>query len=206
VKKTGKALLRLGMKRLCLFKLWVVFLLVWCGSAAAFDADISRQSLKGLRGVHVVIEELNANLMKYAKAQKVSLDKAQIKAAVEKRLQSSGIKVLSLQDMLNTPGKPVFYVSINTHEYEKYWYAYDIRTEVQQMASLESRPGMRMNAATWSLNMTGVVNIGTMNRLQSNLDVLVDRFIAAYKTAQTMGVPGEKSETGEKGEKGKLHP
>ena len=184
----------------------VVLLLFWLGTATAFDEDISRQSLKGLRGFHIVIEELNANLMKYAKAQKIILDKEQIKTAVEKRLQNAGIRVLPLQDMLNTPGKPVFYVNINTHEYEKYWYAYNIRTEVQQMASLESNPKMKMMAVSWSLNMTGVVNIGTMNRLQSNVDMLVDRFIAAYKAAQNMTMSSEKGEKGEAGEKRKLHP
>lgn len=150
--------------------------------ALSFDSDLSRQSLKGLAGFHVVVEDLNANVTKYAKAQKFSLAKDQIKSAVERKLQSSGIKILSWQEMLKTPGKPIFYVVVNTHEYEKFWFAYDVKTEVHQMTNLENNPSLRMNAVTWSLNMTGVVNIGTMSKLQDNVNVLVDRFVNAYQS------------------------
>lgn len=173
------------MEKANLFRLFLAVIAIsftLTEKAISFDSDLSRQSLKGLAGFHVVIEDLNANITKYAKAQKFSLDKELIKAVVEKRLKNSGIKILSWQEMLKTAGKPIFYVDINTHEYEKFWYAYDVKTEVHQMTNLENNPSIRMNAVTWSLNMTGVVNIGTMNKLQDNVNVLVDRFVSAYRS------------------------
>jgi uncharacterized membrane protein YczE len=59
-----------------------VSLVIWTvGTAYAIDSDVTKQTLKGIQGVNVVIEELQPNAQKYA--QKFGLQKEQIKADVE---------------------------------------------------------------------------------------------------------------------------
>jgi len=58
---------------------------------------------------------------------------------VENRLQKAGIRSLSWDEIVKTQGSPVLYVCVNTHEYEKFWYAYDIGVEVRQLVTLVNR-------------------------------------------------------------------
>jgi hypothetical protein len=37
-------------------------------------------------------------------------------------------------------------------------------------------------ASTWTINMTGIVNISTLNVIRDNMLFLVDRFAEAYKS------------------------
>jgi hypothetical protein len=168
---------RLALKIVAVFVLLVVSVV----PVHAFDADVSRETLKGLTGFYVLIEELNPNIAKYANVQKNNISTQQLKSQVENRLQKAGIRVLSWDEMMKTSERPILYVCVNTHEYEKFWYAYDIRVEVQQLVTLMSRPGKTISGATWSVNMTGVMNIGQLQTLYDNLGVLLDRFIQAYK-------------------------
>jgi hypothetical protein len=157
-----------------------VFITGFVFPAHAFDAEASRETLKGLTGFYVLIEELNPNIAKYANVQKNNISTQQLKSQVESRLQKAGIRVLSWDEMMKTPERPMLYVSVNTHEYEKFWYAYDIRVEVRQLVTLVSQPGKPISGATWSVNMTGVMNIGQLLALYDNLGTLLDRFIQAY--------------------------
>ena len=159
----------------------IVFLTGFVMPAYAFDAEVSRETLRGLTGFHVLIEELNPNIAKYANVQKNNISTQQLKSQVENRLHAAGIRVFSWDELMKTPERPILYVSVNTHEYEKFWYAYDIRVEVRQLATLVSQPGKLISGVTWSVNMTGVMNIGQIQTLYDNLGVLLGRFVEAYK-------------------------
>jgi hypothetical protein len=149
----------------------------------AFDAEASRETLKGLTGFYVLIEELNPNIAKYANVQKNQISTQTLKSQVENRLRAAGIRVLSWNEMMKAPERPMLYVSVNTHEYEKFWYAYNILVEVRQLATLASQPGKTISGATWSLNMTGVMNIGQLRTLYDNLGLLLTGFVEAHKKA-----------------------
>jgi type II secretory pathway component PulF len=175
--KRNRWLGRLVLQMVVVFAFLAGFVL----PAFAFDAEASRETLKGLTGFYVLIEELNPNIAKYANVQKNNISTQTLKTQVENRLQKAGIQVLSWDEMMKTPDRSMLYVSVNTHEYEKFWYAYDIRIEVRQLATLVSQPGKTISAATWSVNMTGVMNIGQLQTLYDNLGLLLDRFVQAYR-------------------------
>lgn len=149
----------------------------------AFDAEVSRETMKGLSGFYVLVEELNPNITKYVGVQKNPISTQTLKSQVESRLQKTGIRALSWDEMMKTPERPMLYVRINTHEYEKYWYAYDIRVDVRQLATLAGRPEKQIIGSTWGVNMTGVMNIGQLQSLYDNLERLLDRFVQAYGAA-----------------------
>jgi hypothetical protein len=175
--KRNRRLGRLALQIVLVF----VFIAGFVLPAYAFDAEASRETLKGLTGFYVLIEELNPNIAKYANVQKNQISTQTLKTQVENRLRAVGIRVHSWDEMMKTPERPMLYVSVNTHEYEKFWYAYNILVEVRQLVSLVSRPGEPISGATWSVNMTGVMNIGQLQTLDDNLGLLLDRFVQAYR-------------------------
>jgi hypothetical protein len=160
------------------------FFITWAGSDAnAIDSELTRKTLAGLHGVNVVVEELQPNIQKYA--QKAHLERDQIRSHVEGLLKKEGIPVLSYDQWLKAPGRPFLYVAINTHEYEKYWYAYDVRVQLRQKVMLEVNPEMATMADTWGINMTGTTNIGKLTAIRETLNLLVGRFGEAYRSANT---------------------
>ncbi len=146
--------------------------------AAAEDSDASRRTLASLPGVGVLVEPIQPNVQKYA--QKAGLTAAQLQKDIQTRLQAAGIRTFRGDDWLKVPGRPVLYVNINTHETEKYWYAYDIRLELRQLVSLEVNPAIKTLADTWSINITGVANIGNMSVIRNDVMVLVERYVQAH--------------------------
>ncbi len=170
------------MKRLVM----LVSAVLLIGSAVpvlAIDSKETRLTLIGLQGVYVAVEELQPNVMKYEKhLRKSGLTKEQIQQGVAQRLREAEIRILSSDEWLKTPGRPVLYVNVNTHENEKYLLAYDVRLELQQLVSIDSNPRIKTLASTWTINVTGIVNIGTLNIIRDNMFFLVDRFVEAYKS------------------------
>jgi len=153
-------------------------LAVTCGRVSAVDSESSRVTLNHLAGVHVIVEDLQPNLQKYVKRQELS--KEEIQKQVEAQLRASGIRVLSREEWLQTQGRPIFYININTHEHQKYQFAYDVKTEVQQVAFLETNPPVRALVTTWSVNMTGSVNIGATGVIYDSVRTLTGIFVKAY--------------------------
>jgi hypothetical protein len=144
----------------------------------ALDCEVTRRTLIGIPGVNVVIEELQPGIRAYG--QKNRLQREQMKADVEAALKKAGITVLQYDQWLKSTGKPFLYIVVNTHEYEKYWYSYDIRVELRQLVSLEANPAIKTIAPTWSVSMTGNTNIGRLNSIKDNLNVLLAKFAEAY--------------------------
>ena len=145
----------------------------------ADDSEVSRATLSGLQGVNVVVEEVQPNIQKYAA--KFGLSGAQIRRDVVQKLMEGGLRVVEGNEWLAIPGRPVLSVSVNTHETEKYWYAYDIKIELRQLAVLEASPLMKTLASTWSLNITGLANIGNLNLIRQDVGALAGTFVQAYR-------------------------
>ncbi|MHB8090550.1 MAG: hypothetical protein ACYDH8_02915 [Syntrophales bacterium] len=173
------------MKRLYATKFsWLLLVLSLCAAARVFaeDSEVSRRTLKGLAGFYVIVEELQPNLLKYEKyAKQFDLNKAGIQRDVERQLTKAGIRVLSHEEWQKTPGQPVFYVNVNTHESEKYWFSYNIKIEVRQVVSLEANPAVKTFADTWSLSLTGMANIGSLKQISQDINLLTMRFIGVYR-------------------------
>jgi hypothetical protein len=151
------------------------------GSVSAVDSEQTRKTMAGLQGVYVLVEELQPNIQKYAS--KLDLDKASLQKRAESQLHEAGIRVLGREEWLKTPGRPVLYINVNTHEQEKYWFAYNIQVELQQVAAMEASPAIKSLVGTWSVNIAGMVNIGSVNALKDRVKNLMDIFITAYLSA-----------------------
>lgn len=146
----------------------------------AEDSEVTRRTLIGLQGVRVLVENLQANIEAFAP--KAGITVVQLQQDIESRLQAASIKTVTVNDWRKLAGRPLLYVNINTHETERYWYAYDIKLELRQIVLLEVDPNIKTLADTWSINITGEANIGNLNILKKDALALVDGFIRAYKS------------------------
>jgi hypothetical protein len=161
---------------------FVLFLLFFSAfSASAEDTPITRSTMANLQGVRIVVEHIQPHLAKYAA--KAGLSELQLQKEIEERLRAEGITTLTGDPWLKTPGRPILYVHINSHEMDRFWFAYDIKLELRQIVSLEADPAVKTMADTWSINITGVTNIGNLQIVKNDVRVLVDRFVQACKLA-----------------------
>jgi hypothetical protein len=144
--------------------------------AFAQDDEINRQTLNGIRGVHVVIECLKPEI----RGDELSED--WLRAETELRLRRAGIKVLSARENQMTPGRPSMYVSVSIVKY-RYLpaYVYTCTVELLQDVYLVRAFKIRTGAVTWSVNTTGIAP--KLEGIRNSTGELVDYFIAAYSSA-----------------------
>ena len=102
-----------------------------------------RESLRGLPGVQVVIEDIRPD------AQADGLSQESIRTSVELILQSKGIRVLTQSERAETSAKPYLYVHIGTDKHSSGQYSFNSRLELHQAVSLVQRPQQIMLAPTW---------------------------------------------------------
>jgi len=127
----------------------VLVMLAIAGPSAASDGESSRATLKGLAGVNVLVEDFGDD------DRRAGFDERTFQTAAELKLRLAGIKVLTEDEMLSTPGFPRLYVNVISMATEADRIApYGIDLELHQGARLE-RNGERANAATWSTRSVG---------------------------------------------------
>jgi hypothetical protein len=158
-----------------------LLLFVMSGASAVFAADsvVTRQTMKGLPGVYVLVAETHPHkIQKYA--QKAGLMKEQLLKDVERKLKENGIKTLSRDEQLETWGNPVLYVHLNIQEKERYVYTYDIKAEIQQIVQMEANPAVKAPLPTWSITTPGLANIGNLNGINNDVMSLVGQFAKTF--------------------------
>ena len=168
-------------KRVVIFMGLAIWLGLWlCTGASAIDSELTRRTLRGLPGVCVMVEDLQPGFQEYAR--KSGLSRVQIEKDAIARIEKAGIKILERETWLKTPGRPLLYININTHD-DRFRFAYDILVELRQIVVMEANPQIKTLADTWSINMTGIVGVEKSDIIRKNAGILVDRFINAYQSA-----------------------
>jgi len=138
------------MKRLFTATLLLFFLQ---GSSQIISAQTAKvKSLRGLWGVGVLIEDLHPN------AKKAGLTKSQLQTDVEVELRKAGIPVLTEDERLKTPGRPVLYVNVNSIDSSEGFYVYNIKVDLRQLVDLRRNRSIGNFATTW--NREHVAGVG----------------------------------------------
>ncbi len=162
---------------------WIIFvitcLFVAPGATSASDDELARATLKGLRGVHVIVENIDSE------AERAGLAQATLRTDVELKLRQAGIAVLSRTEAFATPGKPVLYLDVHARAPRgaaSGSYAYSIHLELQQLVVLERNAAMILLAPTWSTpGGVGIVASAQLSTVvRENVRDEVDRFINAW--------------------------
>ena len=163
-------------------KKWLIVLLVIVLTLAlqspvfAINGKSNRATLRGLSGVGVLVEQLAPEI------EREGLIKNQLQIEVELKLKMAGIKVLTREECLKTPGEPYLYVNVNvnTAKTESDIYPYSIDVLLMQKVSLLRDPKQTTYAVTWSTGGVGSIEKSILSQLRTSVEEMVDLFIKTY--------------------------
>ncbi|MDY6838427.1 MAG: hypothetical protein SWH78_10665 [Thermodesulfobacteriota bacterium] len=186
----GKRLL--GVWTLAFLGVAGLFALTWAG-----DDIKTRAMLRGLGPISVEVEHFDLELRDRLK--RGGLTEDGLLAAVERKLQAAGIRLLSDEDSQKAPFPPVLYVNLQIlvpevkftytvggeqiskeKSGERHFYRVDV--ELRQMASLLRDPLINGEVATWS---SGSMGFRRLPRIQADVMDQVDAFISACSGEST---------------------
>lgn len=135
-----------------------------------------RDTLVGLQGVHVVVEEMRPEAEKYG------LSEQSLQTDVELRLRQYGVRVFSQEESMRTPGRPWLYVNVNPLMSETIA-AVSISITIKEDTFLQRNKATVVKAATWSTGSVALLGLGRLNTLREDVRDKVDQFINDYYAA-----------------------
>jgi hypothetical protein len=142
------------------------------GMAWLFDDETSRKSLKGVKGVQVVVESIKPEI------EKDGLTTTQVQTDVELKLRLAGLNVLPYKEILETPGSPTLYVYPHVLKSSYNFYIYNIELALFQNVYLERDNKFSTTSPTWSVGYLGITS--ELDYIRSKIKDQVDGFINAY--------------------------
>jgi hypothetical protein len=152
--------------------------LALCGymptSAYSSDNEINRESMRGIKGVHVLIEISGKDEIQDG------LTSDSILKDVELLLRQNGITVLTEAGMRIYPGNPLLYINANFRKMKNIRsYVYSLHIGFDQNVIVE-RNKLSIRATTWNLDVVGSTPLNNLNSIRKDIKGLVGRFINAY--------------------------
>lgn len=154
----------------------IVAVLIW-GSmdvAHALDAG-SRESLKGISGLAVIVEDISPD------ASTDGLSQDAIRTAVEQTLRSKGIRVLPNIERTRSGTPPYLYINVNTLKEELGLYAYAVSVDLKQVVGLLSIKGKQAWGVTWSASVVGMVREENLEQvIADGVEPLVKDFASDF--------------------------
>ena len=143
---------------------------------SAIDSKSNRATLRGLEGVAVLVEQFSPEV------EKEGLVKNRLQTELELKLRMAGIKVLTKEECLKTPGEPYLYVNINVNiaKTESDIYPYSIDILLIQKVSLVRDPNQATYAVTWSTGGVGSIGKPILSQLQNSVEEILDVFVKAF--------------------------
>ncbi len=139
------------------------------------------ESLKDLKGVEVLVEELKPELEDF------NLTMIEVQADVESKLRNAGIEVLSREDneKIQPLRKPYLYVKINSLKlpWRRASFAFHVEIALKQQVKLSEHPKdfkKSFYAPTWNTNFMGTVSGSNVPEIRDSVKGLMDQFVNDY--------------------------
>lgn len=166
----------------------MIGLLLWApffSKALALDSEANRATLKGLAGVRVLVEDIASEV------EKSGLSKSRLQSIIELKLKKAGIKVLTQEEVLKTPGEPYLYLNINAApgKPQPNLYMYSIDLALIQNIVLERDRKASTYGITWSTGGVGLIEGEALKQLSESILGMLDLFIEAYQSANKKPSP-----------------
>lgn len=154
----------------------IVFLVtMWSTGSAQMFVPTGRDTLRGLPGVEVVVEELQPEV------ERNGVTRAGIRADVAGRLRSSGIPVYDSQGENPSPAKPYLYVHVNALELTgTEAFAVALQVQLRQTVSSVASESQIVNAMTWDVHNVLSVPTSGFDSLRLEIHSYVDMFISDW--------------------------
>jgi hypothetical protein len=142
------------------------------------------ESLEGLKGVEVIVEELKPELENF------NLTATQIQKEVEVKLQNAGVQVLSKEDneKIQPLRMPYLYIKVNSYKlpWRRSSFAFCIDIALNQQVKLRGNPDLKKTiffSPTWYKSKVGGATGNDMAEIIEVVKTLTEKFIGAYQTA-----------------------
>jgi hypothetical protein len=151
----------------------IVFLVFSLVGSSVYGVDdrYARESLRGITGTGILIEPLGPEL----KGAGLTVD--QLKADVESKLKSAGIKIINEKDILAETGNPYLHLMTGVLKTNKQYYVYAVTADFCQDATL-TRNKLSAMFTTWSIGGYGLTdNLGEIRNIAKDI---IDQFINAW--------------------------
>jgi len=151
----------------------LVVVMICASPSDAVDSDHTRTSLKGLAGVHVLVEHFDDE------RKRAGFDRRTFQTDVELKLRMAGIKVLSEKEHFSVSGMPTLTVNVTPLHKEPAKHAsYAVQLQLSQWVRLVREPSLgRLRGVTWS---HGGVGIGPIPFVREDVKDMTDQFINAW--------------------------
>ena len=147
------------------------------GADSSTPHAVARDTLRGLTGVHVVVEELRPE------AVKDGLSKDAIEQKVIQKLWDAGVRVLMEDQWTLAEGAPYLYLNVNAVK-SRDLYVYAVDLQLNQTVRLERLPTIAVAATTWATGCrVGAVSADSVRVLDQVAAQSVDRFIEDFRAA-----------------------
>ncbi len=154
--------------------MFVGVLLVVAEPVRAED-ERQRQTLAGLRGVSIVVEDVNPD------AEKDGLTAETLHADMQQKLRQAGVAVLTEDQAARAPGAPHLYLKLSAMKHGGGFYAYHIQLGVRQNVILLRASRGIVFVTTWSATeVLGTVAWANLPSIRDDVKARVDQFIKAY--------------------------
>ncbi len=163
------------MKKLCIFLIiFTLSLLNLSSFVTAYDSKVSRQSLRGLKGVYVFVENLEPQI------EKAGLTRNSVRRDVELMLRKAKIKILSKGEWFDVTGSPYLYVNANVLKLpDTKEYIYSVNIALKQNVYPVREAIEILGAATWSVG--GIIGITpSLDKIRASVREQVNKFIKTY--------------------------
>lgn len=159
----------------------VLALVLWSASIpwafAQNVEEIAQEPFRGLRGVGVLVDAVKPE------GQQAGLVAGEVQTQVERRLREAGVRVLTREEAVETPGMPYLYVYVDTTKIPAGSYAYAVRVSLNQGVALDRNVAIKIHTETWNSAGVGAVAADKLQQIGKAIDAKVDEFIAAYQSA-----------------------
>lgn len=143
----------------------------WVGAP---NSEFSNAALSGISAVTVSLVGFHPDFSAYG------LDSAALKASVEKRLRSAGLKVVSAAQAESMPDAAQIEIDLHTVQSMYAYYSYSTSIKVKQKIPLPGRKGAFVPVVTWTDGQNGIVLPSEIRRIGGLVLDHIDRFISDY--------------------------
>jgi len=150
-------------------------LLLLLSSAVRADSDYERRTLAGLRGVHVVAHQPDADQAR------AGLSPDELRAEIEEPLRAAGIAILNEEESRQAPGVPWLQLLVGITPVEKKnVYVWSMRLVLLQRACMERDPKICEPSVTWYATGFGTVGSFQRDSIRADARALGQLFATAY--------------------------
>lgn len=161
-----------------LLAMFICLTWVAVSEAVAKSPKEQQESLRGLKGVFVLVEAVDKDI------EKLGLTRDQLYSDVELRLRKAGIpdpKTEGMaEDIIKGGTFPFLYVRVAAHKDASGLFAFSIEVDFKQSVTLTRDPTIKALGTTWESGSVGTVGASNLQMIREAVSNHVDKFIRDF--------------------------